>query len=531
MDSVCASWAYARLKNQIDPTRDYIPIRGHMNEITNAQFSRLNIKAPMYVNDVKPRIYDIIHECKVHHQLEDPIYNICNFFKEKDYAVITVFDGEKFAGLLPIEAVTNYLLKKASVPRPKYKFSIKNFPKLIKGRFLKIGEQQEFVTTIVLGMKKFEQYQQSMKNHKKKLPLLVLGNRKRYIEHAMKMDVPCIVIIGDNQEINIDFSDYKGTIFVSEIETEPTLQFLKMSVALKTLMPKEQPPNVSPTDYFDDVKKMFTNSTFRAFPVLNDEGVFYGIVQKSSFYVRPKKKAIIVDHNEASQFIPGLEEAEIVEIIDHHRLAAEKTSKPIFIAAEPLGSTCTIVYGLYRKYDVEIDKETALVLLSGLISDTVMLRSPTTTVVDQEVATKLTRIAGIQNLQKFGETMFNGGASITTQDARKLITADFKNFNEYGVKFGIGQCEVTQFQGIDEIKDHWIEVLEEVKKENGLDWAMIVITNIIKEDSVMLTTPYPEKEKKLIYQKVSNLQYFCPGVLSRKIQILPEILRVLSDIN
>ncbi|KAH0786476.1 putative manganese-dependent inorganic diphosphatase [Histomonas meleagridis] len=533
MDSVCSSWAYAKLKNMVDPTRNYIPIRGHMNDITNAQFSRLGIKAPMYVNDIKPRVYDVILKCEELHQLDDPLFNICNYFNKKNYSVIPVFQGEKYCGMLPIEAITNYLLKKSSVARPKYKFYIHNFPKLIKGRFLKVGEQTEFISTIVIGLKKFEQFQSTMKQHRKHLPLVILGNRKRHIELAMEMNVPAIIIVCNESDrsLQIDTSNYKGTIFISEIESEQTLQYLKMSIPLKNLMGQEQPPPVSPTDYFDDVKQLFTSTTFRAFPVLNEEGDFYGIVQKSSFLVRPKKKVILVDHNEPSQYISGLEDAEIIEIIDHHRLAAEKTSTPIFIDAEPLGSTCTIVYNLYRKYDQELDQETALVLLSGLISDTVMLKSPTTTLIDQEVAAKLTRIAGIQSLQNFGETMFSGGASITTQDARKLITSDFKIFSEYGTKFGIGQCEVTQFQGIDEIKEHWLEVLEQVKQENKLDWAMIVITNIIKEDSIMLMTPYPEKEKKLKYERQSNQEYLCPGVLSRKIQILPEIIRVLSDVD
>ena len=115
-----------------------------------------------------------------------------------------------------------------------------------------------------------------------------------------------------------------------------------------------------------------------------------------------------------------------------------------------------------------------------------------------------------------------------TQDARKLITADFKTFEEYRIKFGIGQCEVIQFQGIDEVKSHWLEVLNQVKEENKLKWAMIVITNIILEDSIMLCTPFPEKEKQLQYKKMSENQYFCPEVLSRKIQILPEVIRTLS---
>lgn len=127
--------------------------------------------------------------------------------------------------------------------------------------------------------------------------------------------------------------------------------------------------------------------------------------------------------------------------------------------------------------------------------------------------------------------MFSGGASITTQDPRKLIKADFKCFEEYGIKFGIGQCEVTQFEGIDEVKDKWLKVLDDVRKEHNPQLAMIVITNIILEDSIMLSTDFPEKEKNIQYQKMSDHQIFCPGVLSRKIQILPEVIRAITNEN
>ncbi|OHT08349.1 inorganic pyrophosphatase/exopolyphosphatase [Tritrichomonas foetus] len=531
MDSVCSAWAYARLKNEIDPERYYIPIRGHMNDITRAQFSRLGIDAPMYVQNIRPRIYDVIRKCDQVLDVNDPIYKLCAYFQQKKAPVVPIFDGEKYETLLEVDDITTYFLETMSHTHPLLEFNIDNIGKLLRGRYIQIGEIKEFQTTIALGMMKYEKYEAFMKKLPGPMPVVMLGHRQSHIQLAIQMNCPAIIIVGmgNDEALKADISNYKGTIFVAEDDTDKALQLLKMSVPIKRLLSKSKPPIVRPTDYFDDVKEIIASANFRALPVLNDEGQFYGIIQRSSFLVRPKKKVIMMDHNELNQSIPGLEDAEIFEIIDHHRLAAEKTQKPIFMDIEPLGSTCTLVYGQYRKHDVDIDKETALVLLSGIISDTVILKSPTTTKADRDVATKLTRIAGLKSLKEFGETMFSGGASITTQDARKLICADFKTFEEFGVKFGIGQCEVTQFQGIDEIKDHWMEVLETVKKENGLQWAMIVITNIIREDSIMLSTPFPEKEKLLTYERMSAGQYFCPGVLSRKIQILPEVIRCLSN--
>ena len=533
MDSVCSAWAYARLKNIIDPTRHYLPIRGHMNDITRAQFSRLNIEAPMYVQNIRPRIYDVIHRCEEVLDINDPIYKLCTHFSNAELPVVPIFDGENYETLLPVDDITSYLLETLSHTHPLLSFNVDNIGKLIKGRYLQRGELTDFKTTIALGVMQYEKYENFMRKLPGPMPLVILGNRRKHIELAIDMKCPTIIIVGldPNEEIAADISNYNGTIFASAEDTDKTLQLLKMSIPIKRMIKGEKPPIVHPFDYFDDVKEVIASANFRALPVLNEEGQFYGIVMRSSFLVRPKKKVIMMDHNELNQSIPGLEDAEIFEIIDHHRLAAEKTSKPIFMDIEPLGSTCTLVYGQYRKNDVDIDKETALVLLSGIISDTVILKSPTTTQKDKEVATKLTRIAGLKSLKEFGEIMFSGGASITTQDARKLITADFKTFDECGVKFGIGQCEVTQFEGIDQIKIQWLDVLEQLKKENNLQWAIVVITNIIREDSILLCTPFPDKEKHITYEKMSAGQYFCPGVLSRKIQILPEIIRCLGEEN
>jgi manganese-dependent inorganic pyrophosphatase len=284
---------------------------------------------------------------------------------------------------------------------------------------------------------------------------------------------------------------------------------------------------VSPDTYFDEAKNILIRSEFPALPVLH-AGHFEGVVGRREFMQRPRKKVILMDHNERSQAIEGIEDADVVEIIDHHRFAPDRTTVPIFIACQPLGSTCTLVYDLFRRNDVELDAETATLLLSGLFSDTVMLRSPTTTERDREVAHKLARIAGLRDLNAFGEAMFAGGASITSQDPVKLITADLKLFTEAGVAFGIGQCEVTTFQGLEEVKAKWMEVLERLKRENGLQWIMILITHIIKEDSILLCTAHPA-EARLSYQKMAPGQYFCAGLLSRKIQALPEITRVILD--
>jgi manganese-dependent inorganic pyrophosphatase len=194
-----------------------------------------------------------------------------------------------------------------------------------------------------------------------------------------------------------------------------------------------------------------------------------------------------------------------------------------------LGSTCTLVAQLFERYRVKITKEIALVLLSGLVSDTVILKSPTTTSEDIRIAEILCKAAKVEDLKVFGEKMFASGLSIAKQNPRTVIDGDFKIYKERGLKVGIGQCEVTTLKDIDDYKDKYLTTLEEVKNSHGLDWALFLITNVVKENSILLTTGLDTVEYKFIYEKVNDKTFFLPNVLSRKKQLLPEIIRVLDE--
>ncbi|MGM0431815.1 MAG: DHHA2 domain-containing protein, partial [Spirochaetota bacterium] len=223
------------------------------------------------------------------------------------------------------------------------------------------------------------------------------------------------------------------------------------------------------------------------------------------------------------------EDSDVIEILDHHRLAAEKTRHPIYIFAAPVGSTCTLVYQHFERHNIPIEYSIAILLLAGILSDTVILKSPTATEVDRDAVKHLSAIAKIDDVQRFGERIFSRTTNITEGDTRKLIESDFKRYEEYGCKFGIGQVEVVTLENVDEVKDHLLSELEMVRRDHGLDWAMLLITDVIKEGSVLLTTPFPSAERGLIYRKESEGKFDLPEILSRKKQLLPEILRVLEE--
>ena len=275
------------------------------------------------------------------------------------------------------------------------------------------------------------------------------------------------------------------------------------------------------------LKKKLSESERRGMSVY-EKGKWTGFVTRRCFLDKPHQRLILVDHNEAAQSVTGVEEAEIVEIIDHHRLAAPRMRNPIYISSEPLGSTCTIVYEQYRKWEVDIDAVTARVLLSGLLADTVILKSPTTTAFDIHVAGKLARIAGL-DIQEYGNRLFSDDLGLAAQDPKAVIASDMKRYKEKNISFAISQVEVTNLTEIKQIKDKYLEALENERKALELDWAMLLITDVISETSVLLSTDFYELSR-LPYERVSKGVYSLPDVLSRKKQLLPEILSMLDEL-
>ncbi|MBR3288617.1 MAG: DHH family phosphoesterase [Lachnospiraceae bacterium] len=280
------------------------------------------------------------------------------------------------------------------------------------------------------------------------------------------------------------------------------------------------------TELFEDAKTVMTKSKLRGYPVY-EENKYIGYVTRRCFLDAPKHNVILVDHNEASQSIKGLETANIVEILDHHRLGALKTILPIYMDIEPLGSTCTIVYQHYLKYNLKPNEVEAKMLLAGLISDTVILKSPTTTKTDVDTANELTKIANV-NLNEFAEKMFSSMGGLTAEVANEKIEADFKIYAENGISVGIGQCEVITLRDLDSYKDAYLKTLDEVRLKNSLNWAMLMITDVIKETSVLLTTDF-KLNKNIQYKKIEKNIYDMPGVLSRKKQLLPDVLSLINQ--
>ncbi|NCB03518.1 MAG: putative manganese-dependent inorganic diphosphatase, partial [Spirochaetia bacterium] len=453
LDSVSSAWCYARLKNMIDSENNYIPIRlGHMNATTKNQFNKVNVTPPIFLKDIKSRVHQVMMRDYWSLSPEEPVYSLVRYLKKNHASVVPLLDKDTYHGLLSLDEITLYFLKENSRGRPKYHFCPINFTKVINGKLVQGNPEVDFDAYIMTGAMEYEVFRTRLNELLPDLPVLVVGNRKNHLQYAVENQFPAIILTGlvGDEEPLVDFSSYKGVVYRSDEDTAETIRLLRMSLSVEQLVSAE-PPRVFVDDLFDDAKSLLVNSEFRGLPVFEKER-FVGFVTRRCFLERPRAKVIMMDHNELKQSVEGLDEADVIEIIDHHRFDAEKTKKPIFIVSEPVGSTCTIVYHQYLRWQAEIDKETAYLLLSGIVSDTVMLKSPTTTQVDRVAATKLAHIAGVENFTQFCEDLFSVASVLTQENEKDIIESDFKKYVQGNVSFGIGQVEVNNLAQVDEVK-------------------------------------------------------------------------------
>ncbi len=527
-DSACAAWSYARFKNTIDPEHRYrAAICGPLGNQAKFVFSNAGVEPPAYLKDVQPRVLDIAEADGLRLDSNDPILMAFEDLEEHTISVVPVFEGSNnFAGIIGIHEMTRYFVEGSLKSRPLHTFRADNIQKVLPGRFLQRGQQEEFSAPIMIGAMSLENSKKRLKTLDAK-PIIVVGHRPELIRFAVGNQVPAIILTGfEGDEIpDVDFSYFAGSVYISDSDTAETIRLLRLSVPVKQIM-DASPLSLAHDELFDAAKKTLFNSEYRGLPVLRD-GNYVGMVTRPSFIEKPRHKLILVDHNELSQAILGAEDAEICEIIDHHRMGAEKTSTPIYIYSKPIGSTCSIVYAHYRMAGVEPDRLTALLMLSGLLSDTMLLRSPTTTPEDRMYATELSRLAEV-DLQEYGTLMLSRMASLKNADPLQMVSADFKEYAENGLSVGVGQVEVNTLSDIDEVKAKILAALNNTRKERNLSWAMLLVTDIIKEHSILLCTPWPAAEKELPYKRLEDSMFDLPTVLSRKKQLLPQILQILE---
>jgi len=282
-------------------------------------------------------------------------------------------------------------------------------------------------------------------------------------------------------------------------------------------------------DLAEDLKQRLSTSSKRGVIVLNNEGEMVGIITKSNLLRPSGTSLILVDHNELSQAVDGADMVTIDEVVDHHRLGNFHTTHPIRFICEPVGSTSTLVAEMYRKKNIEIKSEIAGLLLSGIISDTVILKSPTTTIRDKEIVPWLEEKSGLCH-ESFGKEIFAATASLKKMGIKEAVEGDYKTFDAKGKMFGIGQVETIGFDEFYEEKENLTKELERIKNKKGLKMSALLVTDIVKGTSLLLVEAESEINYNLGYPQIGDNLYELKDVLSRKKQVAPHLLGLFNEI-
>jgi manganese-dependent inorganic pyrophosphatase len=283
------------------------------------------------------------------------------------------------------------------------------------------------------------------------------------------------------------------------------------------------------TDLVRDVERRINEFNVGGFVVTDEEERIAGVVARVNFLNKTRFRVVLVDHNELSQTVDGVEDAEIVEIIDHHRIGARSTTMPITFINRVVGSTATIVADTYRRANMEPDHQTAALLLSALLSDTVILKSPTTTAIDRETAAWLGEIAGLE-VEVYGEEMFQAGSEIAALTPRQIVEQDQKRYAEVGRRFAVSQIEMVGFKAFDERQEEVAAAVAQSRGEEGLDFACLMVTDITEETTRLVFDGAKRIADAIHYPQVAPGVYEMTGVVSRKKQVLPYLIDLLKSL-
>ena len=361
--------------------------------------------------------------------------------------------------------------------------------------------------------------------------VIVGGDRSDDLEELISVKPSLIVLTGSltaDENVVKKCEEQGISIISTPFNTYQTSQQIVQAVPVEYVMIKGDIKTFSTDDTLDYMKEVMSETRYRGYPVIDLNNRCVGSISRFALLKGLRKKVILVDHNERGQSVDGLEDAEILEIIDHHRVADIQTNNPIYFRNEPVGSTSTIVAKCFFENGIRPSRKAAGLLCGAIISDTLLFRSPTCTPQDQYTCKKLAEIADI-NIEKFAKEMFKAGTSLKGKTVEQIFNSDFKPFTIEDTKVGIAQVNTMDIEGFMPLKEEMLNYMDQKAKEAGLDMVMLLLTDILNEGSeILVTGTKPEIVEKAFNVTLKDKGAFLPGVLSRKKQVVPPITNAIT---
>ena len=524
-DTVCSSIALSYLKNALgDKT---VPkVLGNINNETKFVLNFFKVNMPSYLNDVRVRIKNVKYDKKAYINENRSIDEAFKLMQKQNITAIPLVDDKKMlTGYVTLKELAKYLI---NGNRESVYTTLDNIIETINAKVIVKCDDIIKGTTLIAGLS-FKALEQAFLLNSD--DILIVGDRYKVLDYAIKSKVKLVILpLNVNLEKKIiKKAEANGVnIIASELDSFQIATKITLSNFIKNININKNPVTVHNDDYYTDFKMMTHKINHTNYPVINKKGECLGLIRLTGPNDYDKQKVILVDHNNLAQSVDGIEEADILEIIDHHNLGAIGTNVPINFRSKPVGCTSTMIYEMFIQEKVNIPSDIAGLMLSAILSDTLLLTSPTTTEDDKNAAVKLADIAKV-DMDKYGLEMIKAASSIEGMSVKDLIKSDFKNYVVGSKNLGIGQVMTLDFDRIKENIDEYVHVLDEMVDTN-YSVVVIFITDIIKNGSYVI---YNTKASDLIEDAfgLKNVHegLFLPKMVSRKKQILPSILSVMED--
>ena len=531
-DSICSAIAYSDLKNRICDKADYVPCRaGIVNEETKFVLDHFGIPVPQYLGTVRPEISDIELNLIRGIESDDSIKVAWELMNSQDSRSVPVLKDGKLEGIVSITDIAqSYMDESDSHVLANAKTRFSSIAQTLNGELI-CGDPDELYTegkvTIAASSPDV------MEGFIEESDLVVSGDRFETHFTAIELGAKCLVLCQGSMPTKTikKLAEERGCVIISTpYDTFTTARLINQSIPVNYFMTDENLISFQMSDSLEDVEEAMKTYRFHNFPVIDKNGKYMGFISRRRLLNINRKKIIMVDHNEISQAVDGVERAEVREIIDHHRLGGFETLGPVYFRNQPVGCTATIVAQMYAENGLVPDEKIAGLLVSAIISDTLVFRSPTCTDIDRMTCERLAEIAGI-DIRDFSHQMFEAGSSLQSKTPEEICYQDFKIFNNEGYSFGVSQITSLDQEELEHIREKVEPCLKTIMDNQDLDMMFMMLTNVVETNTELMCcgTLADETARDAFNIPEDAEKIVLKGIVSRKKQFLPTFAEALHD--
>lgn len=519
-DSIVSAMAYAALRNALGD-REYQAGRlGHVSDETQLVLDRFGFTAPPWIKTMRTQVRDLDYDTPPALSRAVTIsraWSILTADRTVTAIPVTNEDGTLFGMLSAGDIASSDML---SIERPRVdRIPVFNVLSVLEGRILNdAGNLVDSITgevSIALP--------QSQKNllFSGKDSIVICGDQPDMVRRALEIGVQCVIISQAELSEELRRMETDTCIISTPFDAYRAARLLYQAMPIERICRTEEVECFHLDDFVDDVREGMLKSRYRCYPILDENEKVTGTLSRYHL-IRPRRKRVaLVDHNEVSQSVPGLEQADILEIIDHHRLADIQTGYPIYFRNEPVGSTTTIIAGMYQEKGLMPSEKLAGLMAAAIVSDTVMFKSPTCTQRDRNMAERLARIGNV-SLEELGQQIFSASWS-DDKTAHELLFADFKDFHIAGHNLGVGQITCVNSEHILERKEEFLHEMRRTMRERKYSLMLLMLTDVLREGTQLIYLGDEEAIQQAFSPDAKNNVVFLPKVMSRKKQIIPAL--------